>query len=1348
MLESNPKRSAKDSIRGYAYQLWQSIYSWIQLSDDEQLYLEAAEDIDKLSTTEVETTQVKDTPKSAITLRTKGVVEAINNFWELRSNNPTRKILFRYLTTSSCTVEDEAPLGSDGGIKVWNTVKIEDETTIEKIKAFLLSEKYSNGKFKFSESLRTFLSAASPSTIFRLLIAPFRWLYDQPDLAEIKTFVENFLVVHGDRLHVLPNDSKAAAAALLEKALDYAASSRHLALTKVNFLEIFESECFTLIQTSAVRDLFRPQQSNPSQLVAALIPDFYQFVPDITFIHFKRESVVTELLNRLAKTDFLLLNGLSGCGKTTLAKLVANRSNRNWLWVGLRGIRDEKTVMESLARVVAFAYRTPTVDCIIIDDLVVRANSAFAEQKIEELNYLIVHERKGKLMITSLDGFSPALRVRLNITDNNIYPVPSLSLNEIAELLTLFGQQDRKDGEILSRLIFAKTRGHVQLVYAYVASLKERNFDTAVHVLTTEQPAEVADLKKYALQTVAELYDQTTQNFIFKLTLVSGIFTKEQALRIAKHSPAVVNPGIVFDKITGAWIEPLGNPYYRISPLIEGTAHEIIDSKDIIELHRTIANAIFDSKSISLNEFSTAFFHSWEAQEEEALKRSALGALKETDRNFWKNLSEYIFWFSMVKMDQPFELYGGNPRVNNLLRAVQYKIAAHSNHKAAVKICNVMDKETELSGKTIDQESLMNRLQFIFIVVALSEPIKLSTAYLLKLIFELRALVEKYPEFEILNELSIIPDAISDGMGHSQTDIASLFLVIIPRCGSFKDLDEALELINNLPLSERAFLFKRVGSSDFLNDHWITLVVNNEAKSKTPDWNTSLEILGKWADKTFAWNLPMFTAAIVRGITHVNVEFLRRFDQALDACDRAPIQIRETFTVQNAKANVLYEKKDYKNATQIWRNILLPDHKSDNPFVVYSYRSAAIAEASLGQFRNAFNYLVKAYDLSQAIGHLKRPLGYKVDAAYCLWRLADFSSFLSVMHEVMKELETIPNDSNDVSNYSLHKMIGHCICWYMANKNEETGLFEPVVGVCSNPNVSDEVLKLIPTPIEYSWLNLISVERNLKISNRIFLEQYRRLDQCAYPLIRKQIRLFQLEQFFHSEPETIIELSTKATMERTMEQKVGRKLNMEIQLDDFELSAVDQESIRVNSFIFLCLHYLHEKDFDEVRMTKVVDALLERNASHQCVTLLEQLREFRNMIAQDGNFVMAVLQDGTKVNYIRILAAIVIYLRSDFGNEAVFYAHSIIFRFLSDKENVHISFEPVAEHVIAYWKNATNSPAFLKSPRTTVSPILDACNSSATGLPKIAAILLAAYEGVNLVVDDGTIDEWKRVLRS
>ena len=77
----------------------EAFLAWIDLGETERLYLEGAEDFDRLTGLSAETIQTKDVTGN-ITLRSVDVVEAIDNAWANQQRNPQYTIKFRFLTTS------------------------------------------------------------------------------------------------------------------------------------------------------------------------------------------------------------------------------------------------------------------------------------------------------------------------------------------------------------------------------------------------------------------------------------------------------------------------------------------------------------------------------------------------------------------------------------------------------------------------------------------------------------------------------------------------------------------------------------------------------------------------------------------------------------------------------------------------------------------------------------------------------------------------------------------------------------------------------------------------------------------------------------------------------------------------------------------------------------------------------------------------------------------------------------------------------------------------------------------------------------------------------------------------
>ena len=75
-------------MRGYWAQVWRSVLAWIELGESERLYLEGAEDFDRISGFAAETVQVKNVVGN-VTLRSRDAIEAIDNAWAHQQKGST-----------------------------------------------------------------------------------------------------------------------------------------------------------------------------------------------------------------------------------------------------------------------------------------------------------------------------------------------------------------------------------------------------------------------------------------------------------------------------------------------------------------------------------------------------------------------------------------------------------------------------------------------------------------------------------------------------------------------------------------------------------------------------------------------------------------------------------------------------------------------------------------------------------------------------------------------------------------------------------------------------------------------------------------------------------------------------------------------------------------------------------------------------------------------------------------------------------------------------------------------------------------------------------------------------------
>jgi hypothetical protein len=74
--QGDPVGQAVASLRGYAYQIYVSAVAWLKLTDDEELYLEVAQDYAVAVHDALAAVQVKDV-KATVTIVSEGVRQAI-----------------------------------------------------------------------------------------------------------------------------------------------------------------------------------------------------------------------------------------------------------------------------------------------------------------------------------------------------------------------------------------------------------------------------------------------------------------------------------------------------------------------------------------------------------------------------------------------------------------------------------------------------------------------------------------------------------------------------------------------------------------------------------------------------------------------------------------------------------------------------------------------------------------------------------------------------------------------------------------------------------------------------------------------------------------------------------------------------------------------------------------------------------------------------------------------------------------------------------------------------------------------------------------------------------------------
>ena len=695
-LKADRKRQAHNSLRGYLYQIWHSVNAWLELNEDEILYLEGAEDFDKVSDNDATVTQAKAT-QAPITLRSQDVNDAINHYWELRMNNFDRNMKFRFLTCSEIGVEQGSPFGKNQqGLDLWNNCS-DDEAVITKISEFLQTAG------KISEEVKDFLKQAEPQEIYEQVIEPITWETSSKEPSFVEESIIEKLLHHGERHGISPSEASKVVDCLLKVAVTVASQKENRELTRARFLEIFEGKTTQNVSTQYLRHLqmqaailgnigtpFIGGSSEISiQSHSSILNTIPPLFPDVT----PRTNLITHTQAKLQSEGIVVIHGGAGRGKTTLANLTARDTSDSWIWQSFT--KKETSQIVQLLRQLSIEISSQSSQSnVVLDDLNLRPDRL---QEYEEMLGVVVYrvlERGAKLLITSQHNPPNNFIRQLGVSSSTVVQVPDFTKSEIEQFAEQLGCP-ADDAKNCAELVQLHTSGHPRLVHARLVRLREEGWprpDTLEDFV--KPPKEVGEERGAARQLLMALPDDYRE-FLYRLSLVSTGFRKDYAVNIGEIPDAIPHSGDVFNRLVGPWIDSVDEKYFMISPLLTRAADQVWSESKRNDLHSQIADAILKTRNLTRIEAWAVLAHSMAGKNKLGFI-AVIQALRTVPEEDWKEVSQEFSWLIHVKPDIPERLFPGDTLVKHLFRSLQHRIAVEVELESAPRILDIWDKETKL----------------------------------------------------------------------------------------------------------------------------------------------------------------------------------------------------------------------------------------------------------------------------------------------------------------------------------------------------------------------------------------------------------------------------------------------------------------------------------------------------------------------------------------------------------------------------------------------------------------------------------------------------------------------------
>lgn len=1328
-LANDPAREASDSMRGYWAQVWRSVLVWLELGAAERLYLEGAEDLDRVSGLDAETIQVKDTAGN-ITLRSSDVVEAIDNAFGHQQRNPQRAIRFRFLTTSGVGSEQGAPFRDrTPGLELWRNCRESSDTAQSELDAraiadFLLAEG------KVSATVQAFLRRASNAEIKQKLISAIDWDTAADDASHVIQAVKDGLVVLGEASGVPPESAEAVADHLYATAFATATRREDRYLTRADLLRAFADKTRVSLSAAAVTALVAalPKHLAPEAALDLAVGGRSNVIglpPPLPARYYARASVLGELSERLSASGVLLLQGGTGVGKSVSAAGHAANSTSSWGWVDLRSVPELARMLDHVARELA---AESGITHLVLDDIALPADSRPLERPLVAIKDTL-SGRGGQLVITSAVVLPQRLALALALPASGTLPIPAFMHDEIAAFLSARCCPSETSGQWAS-IIQVQTSGHAQLVHARIATLETLGFPAPELQQLTATPADVIEARAEAKRLIASL-GAPTRELVYRLSLTPQALPQRYALAIAGQPPPIGEPGLVFAGLVGPWLERVTEGMYRISPLLFGLGQEVQGESWARAMHGTIARTMLSQRTLLPSDVSNILLHATAGKDWLTVARLSFGLLT-ADTEIWDALAQSAGWFLFVGTGSAPERPQGDPFMLFLIRSLQLRLAmATKNVEAVEAVIACADQEVPATIEGVSARLIRHHFLTQIMRTELNLPVQQILTTALEFVHLSDELGEVLSGFKKADSILKGPDGAPDLAGLAGfslmthlTDRASLTTLL--------DAGEAMEP----ELARRLLWF--IGGTEGTTQIVCERIWLSESKDPIPDWIACRNAFQRAYELGRRFDLPGLAQGTARAIARITAENLKNPGEALRISEQMIAEIGPSPGQEDGRAAILLDRRDDAGALAIWRR-MLPNWKPRDEFDLqqtFSYRRAAIAAERLNEWREAAEWLHGAWELASETDQGIYRAALLIDEGYAWWKAGDNSQALRRLTEGLIVIERLPSDDVDEDAYLLRKRAGHTFMWMArvtAGSPPNDEFSPPAFALCSGMEPVQEA-RLPSTPADAMWVHLLEFEFFANVGDRQFLKHEARLSASRYGLVRFSFDRLRVRHrvrnlAFHDFVEVVEHYAETLALCRRYYHEGALQVADPLPADAAASAAQGPDV-----------------EFVLVGMLNAVFALAARGAiTRELIdqwrasatlggpsTVLESWLDFVDalFVSQRLN-ASAEMRDASRAWQLQAAASIRYSIDDGASPAGLLTTHDYWANVIPRSDCQTFALSDIEILVMRGWISICDRPMLLRAPATTVPALRQACSGPSRGWRKIGEVLTAACNAVS-----------------
>ncbi len=350
-------------------------------------------------------------------------------------------------------------------------------------------------------------------------------------------------------------------------------------------------------------------------------------------------------------------------------------------------------------------------------------------------------------------------------------------------------------------------------------------------------------------------------------------------------------------------------------------------------------------------------------------------------------------------------------------------------------------------------------------------------------------------------------------------------------------------------------------------------------------------------------------------------------------------------------------------------------------------------------------------------------------------------------------LESVPNESDDIATYYLHKIIGGVLTYLAREDQPESGLQEPRPGCCSNLDPNERIVELNPTPIDFSWMHLVALEMQAGEGVSIYSALRSRLTDSPYAGVRMQMADLEARRAFkYAEVRDLVKkvaalLRALAVLRKAydVDAKIWEPDRIDLASSQPDASAFE-ESLPIYcgvALFVLSARGLISADLIRHWKNTAIDEKLDQNVVRWFDFVID--------LCESGlPKAKTIMDDDQRTGIDRVIASIFVASSDDSTPDEVLAAHLTWITTIATI--VPKKWMPFLEHDMSTlmerdWRRLAARRFLLRSPATTAPAILAACDQLTSGWPKCAAIILAAQPATRWKLPENLINTLRNGLR-